>query len=216
MVFCRWQLVVAVLFFATPGIAVAADLEPSSPPPSPMAVKAPAEVSYWVVTIGGEIRRRPRVAGRAQHGLRPGRLPLFSISASPAIHRFFSAPATALGFLCLILASSRLARSGRCPGRVTSTRGARSMGSPTSIGRCSLGVYAQYWATPWLRIRAEARQGVGGETGQSGDLYVDAVVPVGQFRLSGGPRLALQSANADIALFQHHRRASRYLRIAGL
>ena len=61
------------------------------------------------------------------------------ISASPAIRRSFSAPATVLGFRCLILASSRLDRSGRCPGRVTSIRGAHSMVSPTSIGRCSLG-----------------------------------------------------------------------------
>jgi len=56
--------------------------------------------------------------------------------------------------------------------------------------------YAQWWATPWLRLRGEVRQGIGGETGVTGNLYVDAVVPLGQWRLSAGPRLTAQSAAA--------------------
>ncbi len=49
---------------------------------------------------------------------------------------------------------------------------------------------------PWLRVRGEIRQGIGGETGVSGDLFADVVVPLGQWRLSGGPRLSLQSTAA--------------------
>ena len=59
-----------------------------------------------------------------------------------------------------------------------------------------LGGFAQYWALPWLRLRAELRQGIGGETGLTGDLFADAVVPLGQWRISGGPRMTVQSAAA--------------------
>ena len=59
-----------------------------------------------------------------------------------------------------------------------------------------LGGYAVYWPVPWLRVRGEVRQGIGGETGVSGDLFADVVVPLGQWRLSGGPRLSLQSTAA--------------------
>lgn len=59
-----------------------------------------------------------------------------------------------------------------------------------------IGGYATVWATPWLRLRGEVRQGIGGETGLTGDLFADVIVPLGQFRLSGGPRMTLQSTPA--------------------
>jgi outer membrane protein len=64
-----------------------------------------------------------------------------------------------------------------------------------------IGGYAVYWPVPWLCARGEVRQGIGGETGVSGDLFTDAVVPLGQWRLSGGPRLSLQSTAAVAPYF---------------
>ena len=49
---------------------------------------------------------------------------------------------------------------------------------------------------PWLRLRGEVRQGIGGETGVTGDVFLDAVVPVGQWTLSAGPRMTLQTSAA--------------------
>jgi outer membrane protein len=59
-----------------------------------------------------------------------------------------------------------------------------------------LGAYAVYWPVPWLRLRGEVRQGLGGETGVTGDLFADVIVPLGQWRLSAGPRLEAQSTGA--------------------
>jgi MipA family protein len=58
------------------------------------------------------------------------------------------------------------------------------------------GAFAEFWPVPWLRLRSELRQGFGGETGVTGDAFLDAVVPIGQFRFSGGPRVTAQSAAA--------------------
>lgn len=62
--------------------------------------------------------------------------------------------------------------------------------------------YAQWWATPWLRLRGEVRQGIGGETGVTGNLYVDAVVPLGQWRLSAVTDGAI--GRRGVSVFQHH------------
>jgi MipA family protein len=58
------------------------------------------------------------------------------------------------------------------------------------------GGFAEFWPVPWLRLRTEVRQGFWGENGVTGDAFLDAVVPFGQFRWSGGPRVTLQSAAA--------------------
>ncbi len=58
------------------------------------------------------------------------------------------------------------------------------------------GGFAEYWPVPWLRLHGEVRQGFGGENGLTGDLFLDAVVPAGQFRFSAGPRVTWQTAKA--------------------
>jgi MipA family protein len=59
-----------------------------------------------------------------------------------------------------------------------------------------IGAFAEYWAVPWLRLRGEVRQGIGGETGVTGNAFLDAVVPVNQWTFSIGPRLTMQSTAA--------------------
>ena len=52
--------------------------------------------------------------------------------------------------------------------------------------------------TPWLRTRAEVRQGFGGHHGIVADLTADVVVPVTpKLTLSGGPRLTLATDKAQ-------------------
>jgi len=79
-----------------------------------------------------------------------------------------------------------------------------------------LGGYAVYWPVPWLRLRGEVREGIGGETGVTGDFFMDAVVPLGQWRLSGGPRLTLQSAAAVSPYFSITPAQSAASTISGL
>ena len=64
-----------------------------------------------------------------------------------------------------------------------------------------LGVFAEYWAVPWFRSRVEVRQGIGGHHGIVSDLLFDAVVPVGQWTFSGGPRVTLATTPATSRYF---------------
>jgi outer membrane protein len=67
-----------------------------------------------------------------------------------------------------------------------------------------------------LRLRAEVRQGFGGETGATGDLFMDVVVPAGQFRFSAGPRMTLQTAAAISPYFGITQTQSIDSTVAGL
>lgn len=58
-----------------------------------------------------------------------------------------------------------------------------------------LGVFADYYATNWLRLRGELRHGLAAHWGMVGNLSADAfydITPV--LRLSGGPRAALATS----------------------
>ena len=60
-----------------------------------------------------------------------------------------------------------------------------------------IGGFAEYWVVPWLRTRAEVRQGIGGHSGIIGDVMADFVWrATPQLTLSGGPRLTIASAAA--------------------
>lgn len=58
-----------------------------------------------------------------------------------------------------------------------------------------LGVFADYYATNWLRLRAEVRHGLAAHWGVVGDLSADAFYDITPaLRLSGGPRVALATS----------------------
>ncbi|MBO9624654.1 MAG: MipA/OmpV family protein [Sphingomonas sp.] len=58
-----------------------------------------------------------------------------------------------------------------------------------------VGGYAQYWLTPGLRFRAEARKGIGGHKGWVGNVGADLVARDGdRWLVSLGPRLTLADA----------------------
>lgn len=57
-----------------------------------------------------------------------------------------------------------------------------------------LGVFAEYYATGWLRVRGEVRQGIEAHTGVVADLAVDAFTDLTPtIRVSGGPRVSFAS-----------------------
>ena len=78
------------------------------------------------------------------------------------------------------------------------------MVSATSILPCKAGAFPEYWPVQRLRLRSEVRQGIGGETGVTSDVFLDAIVPVGQFRLSAGPSADSAIHRGRQPVFQHH------------
>jgi len=193
-----WRFAVAVLFVIAPGIAAAADLSPEPPPPPPPpttpATYAPPTPD-WIVTVGAEVRAIPAWPGAPTSVYGFTGLPLFNIRKPGDPPLFFGARD---GFGVPILDFGQL-QFGPV-GKLVWPRYASSYSQLNGLGDVNYAVqaggYAQYWPVPWLRLRGEVRQGFGGETGVTGDLFLDAVVPVGQWRLSAGPRLTLQSAAA--------------------
>jgi len=195
MAMAAWRFVIAALLLV-PGIAVAADLEPLAPAPPPAAPSTymPA-VPDWIVTVGGEVRGVPAWPGAPTNLYGLGGFPLFNIR-KPTDPPFFFGARDGFGFPLLDLGQFQAGPVGTLSWPRYSSSYAQLRGLADVNWAAQLGVYAQYWPVPWLRIRGELRQGIGGETGQSGDLYVDAIVPLGQFRLSAGPRLAVQTTAA--------------------
>jgi len=125
----------------------------------------------------------------------------FSLCKSRAIRHSFSGRATVSACPFLILVKLQLGPVGKLvwPRYASSYSQLNGLGDvPWAV---QIGGYAVYWPVPWLRVRGEVRQGIGGETGVSGDLFTDVVVPLGQWRLSGGPRLSLQSTAAVAPYF---------------
>jgi outer membrane protein len=52
------------------------------------------------------------------------------------------------------------------------------------------GVFANWWAVDWLRVRGEVRHGFGGHDSWTADLGADAVAQLPNWILSFGPRLS--------------------------
>ena len=64
------------------------------------------------------------------------------------------------------------------------------------------GIFAEYMWAPWLRTRAEVRQGTGGHHGTVADLAADVIAPATrQLTLSAGPRITLASTSATSPYF---------------
>lgn len=51
------------------------------------------------------------------------------------------------------------------------------------------GAYVNWWATDWLRLRAELRRGFGGHESWVGDLMADAIYRDDRWILTAGPRI---------------------------
>jgi outer membrane protein len=170
--------------------AHAADLY-AVPPPPPAAVVPPPG---WTVTLGGELRISPRFEGSSNYWVYP--FPVFNVrrAGTPLPFR-----ATRDGF-GLALFDYGPFRAGPV-GKVRMPRWESSDDALRGLGDVNfaveVGAFAEFWWTPWLRTRAELRQGFGGHTGIVADLTGDVVVPATpQLTLSGGPRLSLASGAA--------------------
>ncbi len=179
----------------TPGIAAAADLPPqSAPPPTAPAAYTPAAPD-WIVTIGLEGRIIPAWPGASDKKFGLTALPLFSIRQAGTPPDFFG-PRDSFGFSIINLGQFQLGPAVQFIGDRKAQNYRELYGLGDVDYTAQVGAFANFWPLPWLRLRGEVRQGIGGETGITGDLFLDAVVPVDQWTFSGGPRMTLQSTAA--------------------
>jgi MipA family protein len=157
---------------------------------------APPPAAYdWTVTVGVEGREEPLFQGSSRERLRP--YPIF------AVRRYgtpepFRGPRDGLDIALIDGGNYQIGPVGQL---VWSQRGKASSPGVQRLGDVpwagEVGIFAQYWWVPWLRTRTEVRQGFGGHHGIIGDVFMDAIVPVGaRWTLSGGPRLTLATAPA--------------------
>lgn len=193
------RLAIVLVALSVPGFAAAADL----PAPLEQAV-APASVApaapNWIVTVGIEGRVVPAWPGASDSKPAVTGFPLFSVrkEGSPPD---FPGPRDSIGFSLIDLGQIKIGPAFK----LVWQRKASDYAAPNGLGDVNYavkaGAFAEYWPAPWLRLRGEARQGFGGETGVTGDLFLDAIVPAGQWTLSAGPRMTLQSAAAASPYF---------------
>ncbi|MFZ3359359.1 MAG: MipA/OmpV family protein, partial [Xanthobacteraceae bacterium] len=184
----------ALLVVVVPGAAMAADLPQQVQAPTAPAAYAPA-VPDWIVTIGLEGRIVPAYPGAADSKLGWSALPLFSIRKQGTPPDFFG-PRDSFSFNILNLGAFQFGPALQFINRRKVSDYTELTGLSDVDYAAQLGAFANFWPVSWLRLRGEVRQGIGGETGVTGDLFLDAVVPVGQWTLSAGPRMTLQSAAA--------------------
>jgi outer membrane protein len=209
-----WPISVGLLIVGS-GVALAADLPVAAPPPPPATAPAMVAPPDWIVTVGLEGRVVPAWTGAADSRLAATGLPLFSVRKA-GTPPDYSGPRDSLGFNVIDLGQIKLGPAFQLVWhrRASSYRELNGLGD---VGYAlQAGGFADFWPVPWLRLRAEARQGFGGETGATGNIFLDAVVPVDQWRFSAGPRLTLQTAAATSPYFSITPVQSANSTVAGL
>jgi MipA family protein len=197
------------------GVAVAPTIGFATDLPATPAAAHAAALPDWLVTIGGELRLGPKWAGAPTDKFRLTGGPVFSIRNVGTPPEYFG-PRDSFGFTVLNLGPVRIGPAVQ----IVWERRASSDPALNGLGDIDFalqaGAFAEYWPAQWLRLRGEVRQGFGGEKGVTGDLFMDAVVPAGQFRFSGGPRVTLQSTAAVSPYFSITPVQSANSTVAGL
>lgn len=159
----------------------------------------PAPAKDWTLSIGVEGGVLPTYEGSDRYMLRP--FPLFDVRKAGTPLRFH-APRDGFGFGLYDTGRFRIGPTAkiRFPRREGDDSDLRGLGDVDWT--LELGVFADYWVMPWLRTRAEIRQGIGGHHGIVSDLTADVVVPVTpSLTFSGGPRVTLATDKAEDPYF---------------
>jgi outer membrane protein len=187
----RLGLVGLGLAFAVfaPQVALAADV---AYPPAP--VMSPAPVSSWTVTLGVEGRVLPTFDGAKRFDYTA--FPVFQFRRS-GTNANFRSPRDGFGFAVFDESNFRFGPVGKIKRERREGSDAVLAGLGNVDWAVELGVFAEYWWLPWLRTRAELRNGIGGHHGLVGELTADAVYKFApRWTLAGGPRMTLVSAQA--------------------
>jgi len=194
---------------------MAADLPPqSAPAPTAPATYAPA-VPDWIVTIGAEPRAVPAWPGATDSRFGLNVFPLFNIRKAGTPPEYFGAR-DSFGFDLVDFGVFKFGPAFKYISQVNPSDYNQLKGLAGVHPALQVGAFAEFWPVTWLRLRGELRQGIGGEEGLTGDAFLDAVIPFGQFRWSAGPRVTYQSSKAVSPYFTITASESASSTIAGL
>lgn len=148
----------------------------------------------WTVTIGVEGIVGPRWDGSDRYTVRPS--PLFDFRKVGTPARFRSSR-DGIGFSLYDTDVFHIGPVGKLRFQRKESDSAALRGLGDVDFAVEIGGFAEYWAAPWLRLRGEVRQGVGGHHGVVSDFAADLVKPLDQrLTLSAGPRVTFASGAA--------------------
>jgi len=173
---------------AAAGLIVAGPASAQSEPPR--AAPAPD----WTLTLGVEGRVLPSFEGSDRYIFAP--YPVFDVRRAGTPRRF-SSPRDGISAALVNIGQFRLGPTGKIllPRKESDDPALRGLGDVDWT--VELGLFAEYWWQPWLRTRAEVRQGIGGHYGVVAELTADVVIPASErLTLSAGPRLKLATGAA--------------------
>ncbi|HXF88564.1 MAG TPA: MipA/OmpV family protein [Xanthobacteraceae bacterium] len=155
---------------------------------------------YWTVTVGIEARVAPRWQG-ADDKYETFPVPLLDVRRAGTMERF-RGPRDGISIGLIDTGSFRLGPVGkiRFPRKVKDDSNLVGLGD---VGWAyEVGVFADYYFVPWLRTRAEVRQGWGGHDGLTADLMADVIAQVTpQLMLSAGPRISFANTDATVPYY---------------
>jgi MipA family protein len=195
----RWAALAGLVAALLAPLGVTAadlDVRPSDVrAPEPRVLRSLDASPDWTITIGAEGRVEPIFQGSSRDVLRP--YPIVAVRRFGAPEPF-RGPRDGIGVG--LIGDSRF-QIGPVGQLIWHRRERMDPSALQGLGNVpwavEVGVFGEFWAVPWLRTRAEVRQGFNGHHGVVADIFVDAVVPVTQqWTLSGGPRLTLASTPA--------------------
>jgi outer membrane scaffolding protein for murein synthesis (MipA/OmpV family) len=145
--------------------------------------------SDWIVTVGGRVADGPSYEGAPQGTIRPS----FIASARRADRPYRFTPPDDGGSVALI--SSKHFDFGPV---LWFRYGRGDTGALTGFNKIGFaiepGVFANFWATDWLRARVQVRQGVLGHSGALGDAGIDYIHTGRKWDFSIGPRIGYGDA----------------------
>jgi MipA family protein len=204
----------AAIVVAIPGPVAGADLPQSQPAPAVAPAGEASAAQDWVITIGGAANMMPAWPGANKYVLWGS--PSFSARKDNGTPPRFVGARDGAGFAVVNFGEFKFGPALKFVRARKASDDTQLSGLPDVDFAVQAGGFAEFWPVTWLRLRGDVRQGFGGETGVTGDAFLDAVVPFGPFRISGGPRVTAQSTKAVSPYFSITPAASPGTAIAGL
>lgn len=150
--------------------------------------------SAWTVTLGAEGRVLPTFEGAKNFNWTA--FPVFQVRRS-GTNASFRSPRDGISFAVYDQNNFRVGPTGKIKRYRHEGDDAALRGLGNVDWTVELGGFVEYWVAPWLRTRAELRNGIGGHHGLVADLSADGVYNFApQWTLAGGPRMTMATSAA--------------------
>lgn len=145
----------------------------------------------WLVTIKGNLVASPQYPGSSNLAFSPS--PGLSVrrAGTPLA---YSAPDDNPGFALVDHGWFKFGPSARFVAARQTSSHAELKGLRDIDWTIEAGLFAEFWASENIRLRADTRHGFHGHRGLVADLAADWVQSLGQWTVSGGPRLSFANS----------------------